>query len=98
MNITVSPWVLLTVLAFLIPWGDLRRQLRGKLYQLAATVLRLHLQRRERATVLVYVGQITVGGASGLVQRIMRVRGPLVLLLDSPGGAGTSPRGRKRGS
>ena len=86
MHLTVSPWVLLTVLAFLVPWSDLRRQLRGKLYQIAAAVLRLHLQRRERATVLVYVGQITVGGASGLVQRIMRVRGPLVLLLDSPGG------------
>lgn len=86
MHITVSPLVLLVALAFLVPWSDLRRQLRARLYQAAAAVLRLYLQRRERATVLVYVGQITVGGASGLVQRIMRVRGPLVLLLDSPGG------------
>lgn len=86
MHITVSPLVLLVALAFLVPWSDLRRQLRARLYQAAAAVLRLYLQRRERATVLVYVGQITVGGASGLVQRIMQVRGPLVLLLDSPGG------------
>jgi len=62
-HITVSPLVLLVALAFLVPWSDLRRQLRARLYQAAAAVLRLYLQRRERATVLVYVGQITVGGA-----------------------------------
>ncbi len=86
MHITVSPLILLVALAFLVPWSDLRRHLRARLFQVAAAILRISLQRWERATVLVYVGQITVGGASGLVQRIMRVRGPLVLLLDSPGG------------
>lgn len=85
-HLTVSPWVLLVVLAFLVPWADARKQVRARLFRVAATILRLHLQRRERATVLVYVGQITAGGAAGLVQRIMRVQGPLVLLLDSAGG------------
>jgi membrane-bound ClpP family serine protease len=85
-HITVSPLVLLVALAFLVPWDVVRRQLRARLFWVAATVLRLRLQRQERATVLVYAGQITVGGASGLVQRIIRTRGPLVLVLDSPGG------------
>lgn len=86
MHVTFDPLVLLTVLAFLVPWAEARRHARARLLRVLAQAMRLYLQRRERATVLVYVGAITLGGAAALVQRIAKIRGPLVLVLDSPGG------------
>ena len=87
-HITISPWVPLTALAFLVPWAAVRTWLRARAYRLACHALRLYLQRREKASVLVYAGQIECGAAAGLVQRILEVPAgrELVLVIDTFGG------------
>ena len=56
MHLTASPWILLTAIAFLVPWAALHKAIRARAYHLACQVLRLYLQRRDKATVIVYTG------------------------------------------
>lgn len=88
MHVTVDPLVLLTVLAFLVPWAVTRSRARAWCYRLACHAVRLYLQRRTKATVIVYTGSIECGSASGLVQRILQVPAgrELVLVIDTFGG------------
>lgn len=88
MHLTISPWVLLTVLAFLVPWATACKAIRARAYHLACQVLRLYLQRRSKATVIVYTGTIECGSAAALVQRIMQAPAgrELVLVIDTLGG------------
>lgn len=88
MHLTVSPWVLLTVLAFLVPWAALHKAVRARVYHLACQALRLYLQRRSKATIIVYTGTIECPSAAALVQRIMQVPAghELVLVIDTLGG------------
>ncbi len=88
MHLTVSPWVLLTILAFIVPWATLHKAVRARAYHLACQVLRLYIQRRDKATVIVYTGTIECATAAALVQRIMRATAgrELVLVIDTFGG------------
>ena len=93
MHVTVSPLVLLTVLAFLVPWAAARLRVRAWAYRLACHAVRLYLQRRTKSAVIVYTGSIECGSASGLVQRILQVPAAreLALIIATFGGT-PSPR------
>lgn len=86
--ITVDPLVLLTALAFLVPWAAVRLRVRCWWFKARLELARRRMQWKHKATVLVHTGHITRGATVGLARKVRLVpRGcPLVLVLDTPGG------------
>ena len=88
MHVTFDPLVLLTVLAFIIPWGDAAKRVRAAWFCLLAWRLRRRLERETGARVLVYVGRIERSSTFSLIRKI-RATPPtrrLELVLDTTGG------------
>jgi membrane-bound ClpP family serine protease len=87
-HVTFDPLVLLTVLAFIIPWGDAAKRVRAAWFCLLAWRLRRRLERETGARVLVYVGRIERRSTFSLIRKI-RATPPtrrLELVLDTVGG------------
>lgn len=86
--ITVDPLILLTALAFLVPWAKVLQRIRCWFYQARLVVAVRRMERKHRATVLVYAGHIHRGATVVLARRIRAapVDRPLVFVLDTLGG------------
>lgn len=86
--ITVDPLILLTALAFLVPWAKVFHRLRCWFYQARLHVAVWCMERKHRCTVLVYAGHIHRGATVVLARRIRAapVDRPLVFVLDTLGG------------
>ena len=86
--ITADPLVLLTALAFLVPWAKVFSRLRCWFYQARLAVAVRRMERKHRCTVLVYAGHIHRGATVVLARRVRAapIDRPLVLVLDTLGG------------
>lgn len=86
--ITADPLVLLTALAFLVPWGAVRLRLRCWYYQVGLAAAVRRLERKHRATILVHTGGINRSATVKLTRKVRLARQdrPLVLVLDTHGG------------
>jgi len=91
MHLTADPLLLLTALAFLVPWTALCAQLRARFFKVLAWVYRRRLERKYDARVLALVGAIDRVSTFKIVRQVRALQGPqanrrLILLLDTRGG------------
>lgn len=88
MHLTVSPWVLLVVLAFLVPWGTVWTRLIGRRMLAEGRWIRRRLERELGARILVFTGAIERRHTFGLCRRIRETPAgrELILVIDTRGG------------
>lgn len=88
MLITVDPLVLLTVLAFLVPWAAVRLRVRCWWFKARLELARRRMQWKFKATILVHTGHINRGATVRLARKVRETpRGsPIVLVIDTCGG------------
>lgn len=85
---TADPLVLLTALAFLVPWAKVHLRVRCWWFKLRLELARRLMQRKHRATILVHTGGINRGVTVKLTRKVRLAPQdrPLVLVLDTHGG------------
>lgn len=89
MTLSADPLILLTALAFLVPWGELYKAAKRGAYKLASEVLRRRLARQHHQEHLfVYTGHLNRGRSFKLAQQIRQARkgDAITILLDTYGG------------
>lgn len=87
MHLTADPLLILTALAFLVPWARLATALRRSYYAARLWALRARLSRKLDATVLVYAAAMERRDTWPLVRAIAKAgRRDLILVLDTRGG------------
>lgn len=89
MTLTFDPLILLTALAFLVPWASLRVYLRSRFFRVLAWVYRRRLERKHAARVLTLVGEVDRSSTFKLVRQIRATPADrrIILLIDTRGGA-----------
>lgn len=88
MRIEVPTVALLAALACIVPWATIYAGARRRLFAVLAFLLRLRLQRRHGARIIVYTGGIARGPIFRVTRAVQRTppTRPIILLLDTTGG------------